>query len=58
MVFFFLSATRYLSVFFLDFVNFRNIDQSYMLLSIDFLQFETFIDGAAAWDVESFSDQW
>ena len=54
---FFLVPFGDLSVLFLDFVNFRNVDKCNMFLSVDLLKFETLVDGVATTHVDPLFDQ-
>ena len=56
-VMFFLIAFGDLSILFFDFINFRDINESDMFLSIDLFKFETLIDGVAANKIDSFFDK-
>ena len=52
-VVFFLIAFGDLSIFFLDFIDFGNIDECNVLLSVDLLEFETFVDRAVSGKIDS-----
>ena len=54
---FFLVPFGDLSVLFLDFVNFRNVDKCNMFLSVDLLKFKTLVDGVATTHVDLLFDQ-